>query len=152
MATPTRAAVENRIRNLKGARARSDAKFEEMIARATAHLDALPELDDPPPTRPFVSLPTPSTPPEAPSIEEAPALARYVPTAEVLALTDAADVLTALGKLETPREEHELVSAWTVAGNRAALNAVAVHVGGPLADRAARALKRITPETQPAEA
>lgn len=98
-----------------------------------------------------VALPSPSTPPDAPSLEEAPELKRYVPTAEVLALTEPADVLTALGKLETPREEHELLSAWAVAGNRAALNAVAVHVGGPLGERAARSVKRLTPEPSAGE-
>jgi hypothetical protein len=166
MSTTNRQALEQRIRTFEASRDRTLARYADMIARTQLELERLdvpalepandlnepPTRPDPPPTRAAVELPSPSTPPDAPGLEEAPALVRYVPTAEILALTDAAEVLTALGKLETPREEHELVSAWTVAGNRAALNAVAVHVGGPLADRAARALKRLGTELAPAEA
>lgn len=141
----SRAILEARIDRLEQSRRRSNAKFLDMIAHTQFQLANLSggELEPAPPTRPAVPLPSPSTPPDAPSLEDAPELARYVPTAEILALSDAADVLTTLGKLATPREEHELLSAWTVAGNRAALTAVAVHVGGSLGERAARALKRL---------
>lgn len=158
MPSTTRAVLQRRIENFEVSRQRYDEKIQSMIASTQRELDALPdELEptndaagEPTFTRRSVELPSPSTPPDAPSLEEAPALARYVPTAEILALTEAADVLTALGKLATPREEHELLSAWTVAGNRAALTAIAVHVGGHLAERAARALKRLEP-TEPSD-
>ncbi len=151
----SKAKIQERIAALETSKARTVQKFDDLIQREHRALEAagLALADaEPPPTRPLVlpardgvQLPSPSTPPDAPSLEEAPALKRYEPTPEILALTEPADVLTALGKLETPREEHELLSAWTVAGNRAALNAVAVHVGGPLGERAARSLKRLGP-------
>lgn len=157
MANLTRSAIEDRIEVLERARRRIDERYELMIGRAKTQLAILdaperepanePAEDAPALTRAAaVELPSPSVPPDAPSLEEAPELKRYVPTPEILALTEPADVLTALGKLETPREEHELLSAWAVAGNRAALTAVAVHVGGPLGERAARSVKRLTPE------
>jgi len=153
MANLTREALQHRLGVLETARRRADERYELMIDRAKTQLAILdaPEREPAPAPAPTltraeaVELPSPSTPPDAPSLEGAPELQRYVPTPEVLALTEPADVLTALGKLETPREEHELLSAWTVAGNRAALNAVAVHVGGPLGERAARSLKRLGP-------
>lgn len=160
--TPSRreeikAKIQERISALETSKARTIIKFDDLIQREQLALEAAGiALDDavgePPPTRPLVlpvgdgvQLPSPSTPPAAPSLEEAPELKRYVPTPEILALTEPADVLTALGKLETPREEHELLSAWAVAGNRAALTAVSVHVGGPLGERATRQLKRLEP-------
>jgi hypothetical protein len=163
MQNSSRDFIEHRIKNLEAASSRSEAKFRAMIEREQALLAAL-DAATPAPANAIVHelepatdahgaptftrandvlLPSPSVPPDAPSIDDAPELARYVPTPEVLALTDAADVLTELGKLETAREEHELVSAWAVAGNREALTAIAVHVGGPIGDRAARSLKRI---------
>lgn len=147
--------IQERISALETSKARTVQKFDELIQREQQALEAAgialaDAANDPPPTRPIVpaaavQLPSPSTPPDAPSLEEAPELKRYVPTPEILALTEPADVLTALGKLETSREEHELLSAWAVAGNRAALTAVSVHVGGPLGERATRQLKRLEP-------
>lgn len=160
-----RAALERRLDNYEAARDRNAAKFAEIIETARGELarfddrsaEPANDLTEEPPTRPdpptmaraSVELPAPSTAPEAPGLEDAPELVRYVPTPEVLALEDSAEVLQALGKLETPREEHELLSAWAVAGNRAALTAVAVHVGGALSDRAARSLKRLEAPTTP---
>lgn len=147
-----REVLQLRISRLEASRDRAVLTFNKLIERCAKDIEAL-ELEqtpantnrETPPTRPDPVLPSPSTPPDAPSLEEAPELQRYVPTAEILALTAPADVLTALGKLATPREEHELLSAWTVAGNRAALTAVSVHLTGSLAERATRSLKRLGP-------
>ncbi len=142
--------ISDRIAALEASKARTVQKFDELLELEHQKLE---QVVDEPKTRPIgVVLPSPSILPEAPTLDEAPELQRYVPTPEILALTEPADVLTALGKLATPREEHELVSAWSVAGNRAALNAVAVHVGGSLGSRASRALKRLPPADEPTTA
>jgi len=153
-----REVLQRRIEVLEVSRSRADSKYAQMIQRVQAELEQLPELPSLAPandatgaptfTRAAVELPSPSAPPDAPSLEDAPELARYVPTPEILALTGSAEVLQALGSLASPREEHELLSAWAVAENRAALTAVAVHVGGSLAERAARSLKRLGPVEQ----
>ncbi len=96
---------------------------------------------------PRVELPKQTLAPDAPPVEQALDALRYVPSPEILALTEAAEVVAELGRLEE-RDEIELVSAWARAHNRAALNAVAVYIAGPVGDRAARALKALLAEAE----
>lgn len=73
---------------------------------------------------------------------------RHVPSSETLELTDAGDVIAALGELETQAHELDLLRAWEAAGNRAALTIVAVHVPGVVGAHAERAARRLTPHAE----